>query len=150
MRQDRCVTEAGNWESIAVLARRVARDPTAPVQRGATAEELRDLESRLVSPLPPSLVTWLLILNGDTIGDGGVFGACADKPALDIACIRGIFSREWSDRPWLPVASDGCGNYYVLINGETVGFIDSSADPRVIAEVTDSLDAFLLWYLPRR
>ena len=31
--------------------------------------------------------------------------------------------------PWLPVASDGCGNYYVLTLDEAVGFVDIMKDP---------------------
>src|SRR3954453_21768523 len=74
------VTEAATWDSVSSLAGRVRRDPDASPQRGATADDLRDLERRLKSPLPPSLVRWLLILNGDTIGEGGVFGARSDAP----------------------------------------------------------------------
>jgi hypothetical protein len=93
----------------------------------------------------------LLILNGDTIGEGGVFGARADDPALDIARVRETFREEWAGQPWLPVASDGCGNYYVLVGDGPVAFVDVMSDPRAVSDMkADSLDAFLLWYLPRR
>jgi hypothetical protein len=144
------MTEAADWDAVGALARSVVRDPDAPPQRGATAEELGDLERRLASPLPSSLTTWLLMLNGDTIGEGGVFGARPDEPSLDIAHVRQIFRDEWAAKPWLPVASDGSGNYYVLIDGGPVGSVETTSDPRAVAkENAGSLAAFLLWYLPR-
>ena len=36
---------------------------------------------------------------------------------------------EWAEQGWLPVAGDGCGNYYVLTADDTVGFIDTMKDP---------------------
>jgi cell wall assembly regulator SMI1 len=123
----------------------------APPQRGATEAELRDLERRLQRSLPAPLITWLRLLNGDTISEGGVFGARPDVPSLDIAqCMKG-YRQEWGEAGWLPVASDGCGNYYVLLPDDRVGFVEPMADPAAIAEVmADSLASFLLWYLPRK
>jgi hypothetical protein len=42
--------------------------------------------------------------------------------------IRDLFP-EWRTLGWLPVASDGCGNYYALAADGTVGFIDTMSDP---------------------
>lgn len=138
------------WDEVGEVAQQAVRDPSAPPQRGATAAELRDLESRLGRPLPRSLVAWLLVLNGDTIGEGGVFGARPDAPALDIGRVLDRYREEWDPPAWLPVASDGCGNYYLLLADEGVGFVDTMADPAVVSRVVeDSLVSFLLWYLPR-
>lgn len=140
-----------SWSSVSALAQRAERDPTAPPQRGATQEELGSLERRLDTTLPEPLVRWLTILNGDTIGQGGVFGAREDDAALDIARIRSIFREEWQGTAWLPVASDGCGNYYVLMEDGRVGFVETSEDPRLVSTIeAESLDEFLLWYLPRK
>jgi cell wall assembly regulator SMI1 len=144
------VDETNPWDEVADLVGRVRRDPKAPPQRGATADELRDLERRLGSALPQSLVRWLLILNGDTIGEGGVMGARPDAPELDIVRVASIFRDEWTEHSWLPVASDGTGNFYVLLEDGRVGFVDTAAAPPAHAEVkAESLPSFLLWYLPR-
>ena len=143
-----CPRSVTAWQSVADLAAKVYRDPRAPAQRGATAEELASLELRLGLSLPASLTTWLGVLNGDTVGQGGVFGARRDKSFLDIAHISKIFQVEWAGHLWIPVASDGCGNYYVLLPDERVGFVDTMADPRAIDAIkAETLDEFLLWYL---
>lgn len=98
--------------------------------------------------LPESLASWLGILNGDTIGQGGVFGARRDSTFLDIGHISKIFQEEWAGHSWIPVASDGCGNYYVLLPDERVGFVDTMADPYAIDAIeAETLAVFLLWYL---
>src|SRR3954451_17989717 len=119
---------SADWSAIADVAHRVERDPDAAPQRGAAAGELQDLEVRLSRPLPAALAEWLVIINGDTIGEGGVFGARPDAPDLDIASLRNLHE-EWADCNWIPVASDGTGNYYVLTADGTVGFVEQMADP---------------------
>lgn len=56
----------------------------------------------------------------------------------------------WRDSGWLPVAGDGCGNYFVLVtSGELagqVGFIDTIADPGSI----ESMEGRSLWVFLRR
>jgi len=39
---------------------------------------------------------------------------------------------QWRELGWLPVASDGCGNYYVLARDGTVGFVEPISDPSTI------------------
>jgi hypothetical protein len=41
---------------------------------------------------------------------------------------RALFP-SWQNLSWLPVASDGCGNYYVLTEDGLVGFVDTMKDP---------------------
>src|SRR4051794_10718631 len=122
---------SADWSAIADVAYRVERDPDAAPQRGATPGELHELEARLSQPLPTALAEWLAIINGDTIGEGGVFGARPDAPDLDIARLRDLHD-EWADRNWIPVASDGTGNYYVLTGDGTVGFVEPMANPGAI------------------
>src|SRR4051812_19389544 len=141
---------SADWSAVADLAHRVHRDPDAAPQRGATPAELDDLEARLSQPLPTALREWLVIINGDTIGEGGVLGARPDAPHLDIARLRELHN-EWADCSWIPVASDGAGNYYLLAGDGTVGFVEPMADPGAIQRtVAASLRDFLLWYLGRR
>jgi len=39
------------------------------------------------------------------------------------------FYPRWVELGWLPVAGDGCGNYYVLRDDGAVGFVDTMKDP---------------------
>jgi hypothetical protein len=57
--------------------------------------------------------------------------------------IRDLFP-EWRTLGWLPVASDGCGNYYVLAVDGTVGFVDTMSDPgRLERAVSADLLSFM-------
>lgn len=44
----------------------------------------------------------------------------------------GLFP-EWTLKGWLPVAGDGCGNYYVLLADGSVGFVETASDPDALA-----------------
>jgi hypothetical protein len=107
------------------------------------------LAERLGQRLRPELRTWLSICGGAAIGPGGVFGQRPDRPHLDMVKIREMHP-QWRVLGWLPVASDGCGNYYVLAEDGTVGFVDPKNDPgkinrhaasNVLSFMTDLLTA---------
>lgn len=74
------------------------------------------------------------ICRGAAIGPGGLFGHRPDEPFLDIPTVLGLYP-EWQTTNWLPVASDGCGNYYMLLADGSVGFVDTMSDPAVIDAV---------------
>jgi hypothetical protein len=40
---------------------------------------------------------------------------------------------QWRAPGWLPVAGDGCGNYYVLAGDGSVGFVEAVNDPGKIS-----------------
>jgi hypothetical protein len=110
---------------------------------GASAAELAVLSGRLGRSLPPALRSWLSVCRGAAIGPGGVFGERPDRPSLDMAGIRDLFP-EWRTLGWLPVAGDGCGNYYVLALDGTVGFVDTMSDPgRLERHVSADLLSFM-------
>jgi len=96
--------------------------------RGARAEELDSLQTRLGCLLPPALKAWLSVCRGARIGPGGLFGPRPDDPGIDMASQREFYPR-WVELGWLPVAGDGCGNYYVLRDDGAVGFVDTMKDP---------------------
>jgi hypothetical protein len=51
---------------------------------------------------------------------------------------------EWAEQGWLPVAGDGCGNYYVLTADGTAGFVDTMKGPgRIDRQVADDLLSFM-------
>jgi cell wall assembly regulator SMI1 len=93
------------------------------------------------------------VCKGEAIGPGGVFGARPDREFLDIAACLGLHP-HWRFRNWLPVAGDGCGNYYVLVvTGSLagfVGFIETIADDDAIDfVVASSLWQFLFFLFAR-
>jgi cell wall assembly regulator SMI1 len=126
------------------------RAPDQPYPGGADDQELADLERRLGVPLPEVLADWLRVCKGEAIGPGGVFGSRKDH---DIAAYLALFPR-WRGLGWLPIAGDGCGNYYVLLTkGQLAGqvaFVDTISDPDNIDFIVgESLWTFLRSFLIR-
>ena len=113
------------------LVHGAVRAPEEPCIEGASVQELGDLEQRLGRTLPAQLRDWLTICRGAAIGPGGFFGHLPDCPFLDLPSVLADYP-EWRAQDWLPVAGDGCGNYYVLLPSGQVGFVDTMADPAVI------------------
>jgi hypothetical protein len=115
---------------IVELVHGAVRAPEDADVDGASPQELEELEQRLGHPLPGQLADWLRICRGAAIGPGGFFGNRPDRPSLDIPAYLDLFP-EWAGKSWLPVAGDGCGNYYVLLPSSDVGFVDtiSSSPP---------------------
>ncbi len=119
------------------------RAPEDDPPEDASAAELAVLSDRLGRSLPPVLRSWLSICRGAAIGPGGVFGQRPDRPFLDMVRIRDLFA-EWQSLGWLPVAGDGCGNYYVLAEDGTVGFVEPMNDPgRLERQVSADLLSFM-------
>ena len=104
------------------------RAPEDDPPEGASAADLAVLSDRLGRSLPPVLKSWLSICRGAAIGPGGVYGPRPDRPSLDMVGVRDLFP-EWQSLGWLPVAGDGCGNYYVLAEDGTIGFVEPISDP---------------------
>lgn len=129
------------------------RAPEQPFPGGVDNQELADLERRLGAPLPEALVDWLRVCKGEGICAGGVFGARTDDQFLDMATYRAMFP-QWRAFGWLPVAGDGCGNYFVLVTrGDFAGkvaFIDTISNPDRIEGIAGaSLWTFLRSLLMR-
>ena len=141
------------YEQVSSLLHRVPRAPEQPFPGGASEAELADLARRLDIALPDDLATWLRVCKGEAIGPGGVFGARPDRESDDIAAVLALHPR-WRTKGWLPVAGDGCGNYYVLFTTHPlagfVGFIDTIADPDHLDYlVASNLWQFLLFLFER-
>jgi hypothetical protein len=56
---------------------------------------------------PPEVRDWLRFTDGPRIGPGGIFGL------RDFEEVYG-FKPEFLAKRWLPLGTDGCGDYYVL------------------------------------
>ena len=63
--------------------------------------------------VPPELREWLRFTNGPCIGPGGVFGIRPWCKHLDMEAVY-EYLPEFKANKWLPLGTDGCGNYYVL------------------------------------
>jgi hypothetical protein len=137
-------------QEVVKLLLAAERAPGKPFPGGADDAELAELQSRLEIPLPVTLVDWLRVCKGDAIDPGGVYGVRPDQPDIDIA---GTLSRlpGWRSRGWIPIAGDGCGDYYVLIgNGQLagcVGFVDQSDLDEIDFIVASDLWLFLRFLL---
>lgn len=80
------------------------------------------------------------IQNGAIAGPGLLLGADTDNPDLDISFNQSLWP-EWPEQRWLPVATDGVGNAYVVTSDE---------DPGSLAYVgASSLVHFLVFLLDK-
>lgn len=142
------------YEKILTLLARIPRPPEAEPVIGATAEQVRALERRLHEKLPSTLREWLGFCNGVVAGPGNLLGAVTASPELDIAYAQSLWL-EWHEHGWLPVATDGTGNAYVMKaassdRSEAVYFVDCSEDPGALAYVVASaLPMFLIFLLEK-
>jgi SMI1/KNR4 family protein SUKH-1 len=124
------------------LALRVPAPPGYTLPGGASEEELNDFEARTVLPIAVQLRAWLVEVNGAMIGPGGLLGVRGPRDFLSIDnCLR--MYPEWRELGWVPIASDGTGNYWVTLPGPDgsdgwVAFIDTHLDPEAINDYAAS------------
>lgn len=143
-----------SFDRALALVTQVPRPPEASEPSGATADQLNSLERSLQQPLPVELTAWLGKCNGVVAGPGVLYGARPDNLTLDIGVARASWP-EWVARGWIPVASDGTGNAFVLQGASPpepspVYFVDCSEDPARLGYVAaSSLDRFLVFLLER-
>jgi cell wall assembly regulator SMI1 len=143
-------------EEVKKLAREALRDPAEPVlPEGASDQDIAEFESRTGLIVPLALREWLKFTNGPGIGAGGVRGIRTPHPADDIERCYDLHA-GWKDKGWIPIAGDGCGNYYVIVSGDAIGsrspvfFINRHSDPMKLSYIVASdLWRFLRFYLRR-
>ena len=137
-------------DEVADLVLDAPRAPEQSFPGGATELEIEDLQGRLGFPLPPALVDWLRVCKGEAIGPGGVLGARPDRPSLDIATTMDEFV-AWRLNRWIPIAGDGCGDHYVLIDdgklAKCVGYVDQENFDVIRYVVASDLWLFLRFLL---
>lgn len=123
---------------------------------GATAADLRQLRDDLGFDLPEVLTRWLSTCNGSFAGEGGLFGAnlTGTRTFLDIYSYVAS-SPSWRERRWIPLAGDGCGDYYILdashshFPGDAIFFVDQSDYDALDYAVASDLPTFLRQHLLR-
>jgi len=108
-------------EEVLQLAARVPSPPGEQLPPGQTDREFDQFTLRTGLPVPPELRDWLRFTNGPCIGPGGVFGIRPPRIGGDMEAVF-EFLPEFKVNRWLPLGTDGCGNYYVLA-------LDSEREP---------------------
>jgi SMI1 / KNR4 family (SUKH-1) len=103
-------------EEVMRLAAQVPGPPGEPLPPGLSDAEIEGFTRRTGLPVPPELREWLRFTNGPCIGPGGLFGIRPRRGLLDIERALG-FVPVFRENGWLPLGTDGCGDYYVLALG---------------------------------
>ncbi|MEU4159499.1 BTAD domain-containing putative transcriptional regulator [Actinoplanes sp. NPDC026670] len=137
------VPEAGDAQLLVLLARaQRAPDDDEPV-RGAAEEEIERFAARYPMPLPQSYVSWLRVCNGAAAGPGGIYGLGEALERL------GSFD-GWPRQGRIPIASDGCGNAYVVdAKSGAVWFLDATDGDDYAYRVASDVQHFVRFLLER-
>ena len=131
------------------LLERVSWPPGESRMTGATLPSIREFGRRTQMVIPQDLEEWLQVVNGARIGPGGVLGIQTPDSYCDIETVLAGYP-EWRKRGWLPIAGDGCGNFYVVLanmHSAPVVFIDTIADYLHPAYIVASGVWIFLWFL---
>lgn len=133
----------------------VPQPPEELLPEGVSDQECNDFEKRTGIALPHDVRDWLKIANGPCVGPGGLFGIRPARTHLDIESCFTMFPL-WKTKKWIPIAGDGCGNYYLVPTqheyggGYPVLFVDtgsSSETPSYI--VASDIGHFLVFLLEK-
>lgn len=101
-------------EEVWELIQQLEYDPEHPEIEGATEDEILAFEERNNFMLPDELREWLKMCNGARIATG-LYGIQKgrDNQSLIIESEFESFAL-WKKKGWIPLAGDGCGDYYIL------------------------------------
>lgn len=142
-----------DFKKVLTLLSEAPKTPEDHEIATARDEDLDAFTEKTGVSLPREVRKWLCQHNGSTAGPGGIFGVGRSRPHLNIDHYYAIFP-HWQAAGWLPVAGDGCGNYYLLPTAEDLGagkpvfFIDTAEDSRRPTYlVASSLELFLEFLL---
>ena len=79
-----------------------------------TEADLQAFTERTQIELPAEICAWFKITNGLRVGTQRLFGIRKMRGDIDdVESILKIFP-SWKERGWLPIGTDGSGNYYVI------------------------------------
>lgn len=129
-------------EEIAELVQSTPKPDGYLIPRGATSREVELFEKRTSLIIPTTVRRWLGRYNGTLLGPGGTYGIHTGNDRLEIEDVLSFYT-NWPARGWLPVASDGCGNHYVVdvglhSHGHPVYFVETVMDEDRAAYVVGS------------
>jgi cell wall assembly regulator SMI1 len=137
------------------LLQQVPQPPEDSLPSGIANSDLDDFQGRTGIHLPSGMQSWLRLTNGPCVGPGGLYGIHTSRSNLDIEGYLEIFP-NWKAKKWIPVAGDGCGNYYVIPTQHEFGdfypvlFVDTSKSfdsPSYV--VASDLEHFLIAILSK-
>lgn len=140
-------------QMLARFDRRTDIAPVGPPPAPISDAEIDALQDRIGIPVPEGLREWLKIANGAFVGTVAAYGAHPTDCPSSLEEVLEIYPL-WRDRKWIPVADDGCGNYYVMPTqgefgeGFPIVFIEAVTDyetPRYI--VASDLAHFLVFLI---
>jgi hypothetical protein len=100
-------------KEVMQLATQVPAPPGEPLPPGLSDSEIDGFAERTGLAIPPELREWLRFTNGPCIGPGGIYGIRPRRKHLDMEAVY-EYLPEFKKNRWLPLGTDGCGNYYVL------------------------------------
>jgi SMI1 / KNR4 family (SUKH-1) len=100
-------------EEVFQLAKLVPGPPNEPLPAGISDADIDLFTEKTGLPVPTELRAWLLFTNGPCIGPGGIYGIRPKRNHLDIECTYEHLP-EFKENRWIPIGSDGCGDYYVI------------------------------------
>lgn len=117
-----------------------------------TLEEIAQSERRLGIRFPQALKQWLAVCNGAHTTFGDLYGVPTSTKGGrgTIEAIATMWNDAgWLQRGWIPIANDGCGNFYVIAYDHgtrdyAVAFIDTMENPQTLSyAVASSLLPFV-------
>lgn len=134
------------------LLHRMPLPPGESLPSPVTVEAIAEFESNTKLRLPDGLRRWLLVTNGPCVGPGGVMGIGVRRQSFDIEKLLGLHP-AWREKGWLPVAGDGCGNYFLVVSnndfgvGEPVIFVEALQGETAPAFISASDTWYFLRFL---
>jgi len=139
-----------DFQQIRDMLARLPQPTDEALPSGTTDEVINGAQTAMGVRFPESFREWLKISNGPCVGPGGMFGVQTQRRSLDIEELLTIYP-EWRTQ-WIPVAGDGCGNYYVMPTATDAGieppviFFDTTESTKKPAYVVaSSLPHFLVF-----
>ncbi len=138
------------------LLHRVPRAPEADIPGPADAADIDRFILKTGFVVPNDLHEWLMTSNGPVVGPGGLFGIERAGAADPDYTIESALERRphYAAKGWIPVAGDGCGNFYVVDttavtpSGNPVYFVEAAEPLREAAySVASGIWQFLRFLL---
>lgn len=113
---------------------------------------LNSFEEKYNLKITESVIEWLNFSNGSFAGQGGIFGLNNEPDFLNLETYYDLYP-EWIKLRWLPIAGDGCGNYYIIninhasIFKDYIFFIDTSNSIETFTYVVASNIWYFLYFI---
>ena len=124
-----------NQKRLKQLLHMLPHPPEVGIPPGVTDSDIGEFMQRTGVTLPSQFRQWLKIANGPYVDSRATFGIQTSTEYRDIEAIYHLLP-VWKSKKWIPVASDGCGNYYVVPTDQEYG----EGYPVVFVEVMQGSD----------